>query len=101
MMMKVRDPVTMTLETNCSTFGTLIGEKSNMRSLYQVIVVDPEGNGDILYSSDIIVAANAQDAERKQMMSIVDALADIDAEIEDLDIVVVCISPGTVRAKKD
>jgi hypothetical protein len=64
-------------------------ENKNMRSLFKVYVVDPKGKGKLIKEETVI----AKDATQAQMK--VCKGTDVSVEIEDYDIIVVCL--GQIR----
>lgn len=70
-------------------------KESKMRRLFDVFVVDPEEDTIIWSNGDVpIIATNKENASLKAV-----AKANLQKDIDDYDIVVVCLG-GNIRAKK-
>ena len=68
------------------------------RSLYDVYIVDPEGNGTIVKRFDDIIASDVDNAKLKAVAQLNDG--DLDKDLEDYDILVEEKSDyGSIRAK--
>ena len=79
--------------------------KNDERTLYNVFVIDPEGDGEVIATLENVVAKNPAAAEKKAVFALASNLQTaekLDKDLEDYDFLVEDVADfGSIRSKKD